>query len=151
MSMITDVMDACRCPTMSWMYVDAHQCSRCMATLSDILDVWWCSQMSWMYVDAYRWHGCILPSWFIAQNFYSRCTLMSFDSYLLICHEKKTFLTTRNPLIFWSHFIKHQNESIQLPLKHWNKTWKWKKTSYKVRKISHFRHERFPIWFVFAL
>ena len=98
LSMLSDVLDVYRWSTMSWMYVDTDRCSRCLVMLSDVLDVCWFSPMSWMYIDDHRCPGCILTSWFIAQNFYSRCTLTTFDSYLLICHEiKKPLLTTRNP------------------------------------------------------
>ena len=100
LSMLSDVLDLYRWSTMSWTYVDADWCSRCMATLSDVLDVCWCSLMSWMYIDDHRCPGCILTSWFIAQNFYSRCTPMSFDSYLLICFEKKSqFLLQDTPYL----------------------------------------------------
>ena len=85
--MLIDGVDVFRWSPMSWMYTDAHQWLRCISMLTDGLDVGWCLLMTWMCNDVHCW----------PPDFDSRCTLMSFDFYLLYCSEKNPFLTTRYP------------------------------------------------------
>ena len=73
------------------MYVDAHQCPRCMmtllwcpgcmSTLTDVLDVCWCSPISWMYVDAYWFPWCkSMPTNILDDCRYSQMFLMYLDA-----------------------------------------------------------------------